>query len=165
MRGVIVYCTRDVYIVSHSRATLVGDAPGLANSRHELKPESRDEVMSWIHRDNYCFLISASCCLILTIKTIQGYLLVKGVLDLLHESLLLVFAVSIVGTVGTSGAGLSNRVVLGGTLSTSQGSVATWTRGVLLEVGVGIVVRSLTSSGWVGSKVLVGCSELIISTC
>jgi hypothetical protein len=91
---------------------------------------------------------------------------VEGVLDLLHESLLLVLALGAVGTVGavgTSGAGLSNRVVLGSTLSTGQGSVATWTRGVLLEVGVGIVVSSLTSSGWVGSKVFVGCSELSIS--
>jgi hypothetical protein len=91
-------------------------------------------------------------------------LLVQDLLDLLDQTLLLV---GTVGAVSTStvlvSLGLSNGVVLGGTLSTSQGAVTTGTIGVGLEVSVVIGVGALAGSAGVGSELVVLGSELWVS--
>jgi hypothetical protein len=98
----------------------------------------------------------------LSLTTIR--LLVQDLLDLLDQTLLLV---GTVGAVSTStvlvSLGLSNGVVLGGTLSTSQGAVTTGTIGVGLEVSVVIGVSALASSAGVGSELVVLGSELRVS--
>jgi hypothetical protein len=89
---------------------------------------------------------------------------VQDLLDLLDQTLLLV---GTVGTVSTSTVlvshGLSNGVVLGSALSTSQGAVTTGTIGVGLEVSVVIGVSALASSAGVGSELVVLGSELRVS--
>ena len=88
----------------------------------------------------------------------------QDLLDLLDQTLLLV---GTVGTVSTStvlvGLGLSNGVVLGGTLSASQGAVATGTIGVGLVVSIVIGVGTLASSAGVGSELIVLGGELRVS--
>ena len=88
----------------------------------------------------------------------------QGVLDLIHQTFLLV---STLGAMGTStvlvGLGLSDGVVLGGTLSTSQGAVTTRTIGVGLEMSVVIGVGTLASSAGVGSELIVLGGELRVS--
>lgn len=85
----------------------------------------------------------------------------QGVLDLVHQALLLV------GTVGTSAVflsfGLSNGVVFGSTLSTSQGAVTTGTISVGLVVSVVVGVGALASSAGVGSELVVLGGELRVS--
>jgi hypothetical protein len=78
--------------------------------------------------------------------------------------------VGAVGTVGTvclgtvlSSLGLSNGVVLGSTLSTSQGAVTAGTVGVGLEVSVVIGVGALASSAGVGSELVILGGELRVS--
>lgn len=93
-------------------------------------------------------------------------LLVQGILNLLHQTLLLV---STLGAMGTStvlvGLGLSDGVVLSGTLSTSQGAVATGTIGVGLVTSIVIGVSALASSTGVGSELVVLGAELSVNTC
>jgi hypothetical protein len=59
------------------------------------------------------------------------------------------------------GLGLSNGVVLGGTLSTGQSSVTRGSIGVILVVGVVIVVSALASSRRIGGELLVSGAELL----
>jgi hypothetical protein len=89
---------------------------------------------------------------------------VQDLLDLLDQTLLLV---GTVGAMGTStvlvSLGLSDGVVLGSTLSTSQGAVAAGTIGVGLEVSVVISVSALASSAGVGSELVVLGGKLRVS--
>jgi len=86
---------------------------------------------------------------------------VQGVLDLLHQALLLV------GTVGTGTVflsfSLSNGVVFCSALSTGQGAVTTGTISVGLVVSVVIGVGTLASSAGVGSELVVLGAELSVS--
>lgn len=79
----------------------------------------------------------------------------EGLLDLLHQTLLL--------AVASLTLSLGDRVLVGGTLSTGQGRVTARAVGVGLEVGIVIVVGTFAGSAWVGSEVLVGCTELRVS--
>jgi len=63
------------------------------------------------------------------------------------------------------GLGLSDGVVLSGTLSTSQGAVATGTIGVGLVTSIVIGVSALASSTGVGSELVVLGAELSVNTC
>lgn len=79
----------------------------------------------------------------------------EGLLDLLHQTLLL--------AVASLTFSLSDGVLVVVTLSTGQGRVTARTIGVGLEVSIVIVVGTLAGSAWVGSEILVGCTELRVS--
>jgi hypothetical protein len=84
----------------------------------------------------------------------------EDLLDLLHQTLLL--TVTSLGMTSLTLC-LSDGVLVGSTLSTSQGRVTAGTIGVSLEVGIVIVVGTLAGSAGVGSEILVGCTELAVS--
>lgn len=102
---------------------------------------------------SFCF--SLSDCLTTRL------LLVEDLLDLLDQTLLLVILGT--GTVLTR-LGLSNGVVFGSTLSTSQGAVTRWAIGVGLVVSIIVGVGTLASSARVGSELRVLSTKLSISS-
>lgn len=91
-------------------------------------------------------------------------ILLESVLDLFDQSRLLSIGMSIGMTTGMATIlprfRLGNRIVLDSTLSTGQCGMSTGTLGVGLEQTVGVVVSAFTPSVGVGSKVLVGGTEL-----
>lgn len=103
-------------------------------------------------------------CTSFRFRLIYG-LLVEYFLDLLDQTLLLMFLSAMGTSTVLASLGLSDRVVFGGTLSTGQGTVTAGTVGVGLVVGIIVGVGSLASSAGVGGELVVLGGELKVSKC